>query len=396
MLSRNERITSGKGAILIAFAWAMEIVGVIGGVANSLYTTYGENIPTEMIKLLPALPLVVLAVAELGRVPLASVLFSRHRAMQVVAITGIAVLGYLAVENRTFGFERIVDMRSKAVKEAHLVVDKKRHELEALQDQRGQTSSGDKDKRAERKQIINDRSEELGAEEKGHQDNLKAISEACRLVREQCIVPRSAKEDRRYSELKDRLTKERDQAQAELNDLVKKDRVVVVDIEKKIAAAKDAVAQAQNSLEDEANNNQIYRLAAMFYRVKTSDLNDEQFAMTRLIFSTFSAVAIAFAGSAAALVYYSSRRIPGAPMFWAKIAMARRAYYARKRRPIYRDIPVEKVIYRDGKEPATIVEKEVVRWIDRIVLIPRWGMKYPIHANSLIKDDNVAQLRKAG
>jgi hypothetical protein len=61
----------------------------------------------------------------------------------------------------------------------------------------------------------------------------------------------------------------------------------------------------------------------------------------------------------------------------------------------------EQVIYRDGKEPPAIVEKEVIRWIDRIVLIPRWGVKYPIHANSLIKDGhnvvdhNIAILKKA-
>ena len=42
-----------------------------------------------------------------------------------------------------------------------------------------------------------------------------------------------------------------------------------------------------------------------------------------------------------------------------------------------REVPVEKIIYRDGKEPPKIVEieKEVVKWIDRIVLIPRWGIK---------------------
>jgi hypothetical protein len=47
----------------------------------------------------------------------------------------------------------------------------------------------------------------------------------------------------------------------------------------------------------------------------------------------------------------------------------------------------ERVIYRDGKEPPTVVEKlvQVVRYIDQIVLIPRWGIKAPIHINSLIR-----------
>ena len=113
------------------------------------------------------------------------------------------------------------------------------------------------------------------------------------------------------------------------------------------------------------------------------------------MFSTFSAIAVAVAGSVAALVYYAQERTPGAPMFLGKLIQARRAYYARKRKKIYRDVPVEKIIYRDGKEPPTVVEKQVVRWVDRIVLIPRWGVKYPIHANSLVRDDNVTQMKKA-
>jgi hypothetical protein len=44
----------------------------------------------------------------------------------------------------------------------------------------------------------------------------------------------------------------------------------------------------------------------------------------------------------------------------------------------------ERIIYRDGKEPATVVEKEVTRFIDQIVLIPRWGIKAPILINALL------------
>ena len=69
----------------------------------------------------------------------------------------------------------------------------------------------------------------------------------------------------------------------------------------------------------------------------------------------------------------------------AKLARARRGYYARKRKPIVREVPgPERVIYRDGKE-AVVVEKEVTRFIDRIVLIPRFGIRFPVHVNSLIR-----------
>jgi hypothetical protein len=60
--------------------------------------------------------------------------------------------------------------------------------------------------------------------------------------------------------------------------------------------------------------------------------------MARWVFSTFSAIAVALAGSVAALVYYATNRAPESVSFFArvvaKIARARRAYYARKRRPL--------------------------------------------------------------
>ena len=70
----------------------------------------------------------------------------------------------------------------------------------------------------------------------------------------------------------------------------------------------------------------------------------------------------------------------------AKCVRARRAYYARQRKLLVREVPgPERVIYRDGKEPAVVVEKEVVRFIDRIVLIPRFGIRFPTYINSLIR-----------
>ena len=83
---------STRGKTLIVFAWAMETVGVACGVANSTYTTFGEHLPTTWIEYIPALPMLVLAVAEFGRVPLASVIFNKHKLIQGVAMIGILAL----------------------------------------------------------------------------------------------------------------------------------------------------------------------------------------------------------------------------------------------------------------------------------------------------------------
>jgi hypothetical protein len=66
-----------------------------------------------------------------------------------------------------------------------------------------------------------------------------------------------------------------------------------------------------------------------------------------------------------------------------------KAYYARKRKPLKVEVPGPvSVIYRDGKEPPTVTEKEVIRFIDRIVLIPRWGIKVPTYINALFSRPN--------
>ena len=153
------------------------------------------------------------------------------------------------------------------------------------------------------------------------------------------------------------------QLQSQIDELVSRDAREVAGLDQEIAIATASAEEARKSLRSAADGNQIYRLAASWYRVSTSNVAAEQLATARWVFSTFSAIAVALAGSIAALVYYSHNRVPGAPSLigglMAKVARARRAYYARKRRPLKVEVVApERVIYRDGKEPPTIVEKK--------------------------------------
>jgi hypothetical protein len=241
---------------------------------------------------------------------------------------------------------------------------------------------------------------QLSKEAEVHQRNLEGIREACRLVKDKCIVPRSLAEDARYKAEVDRLsadlTIQRDesrQLQSQIDGLVSRDATEVAGLDQKIALAAASAEEAHKALRTAADGNQIYRLAANWYGVSTSSVTAEQLATARWVFSTFSAIAVALAGSIAALVYYSHSRVPGAPSLLggliAKLTRARRAYYARKRRPLKVEVMgPERVIYRDGKEPPTIVEKIVDRFIDHIVLIPRWGILNPIYINALLRRGN--------
>jgi hypothetical protein len=242
---------------------------------------------------------------------------------------------------------------------------------------------------------ITDLTEQLRSEAEAHQRNLERIREACRIIRDKCMVPRSQAEDSRYAaqvaHLNSEVAHQRDERKqllGRIDDLVSADAGNVAELDLKISAATIAVTEASQALRTTADGNQIYRLAASWFGVSTSDVTPGQFAKARFVFATFSAVAVALAGTFASLVYYARSRVQDAPTLlgtlMTKVARARRAYYARKRKPIVREIAGPE-IYRDGKGPPIVIEKEVIRWVDRIVLIPRWGIKAPLYVNSFIR-----------
>jgi hypothetical protein len=66
-----------------------------------------------------------------------------------VAVLGILALGYLAVENWTFGFERVVDLRLKPVNAAARDLQRAEAELSRLKDQRSQIDGSRGQKRDE-------------------------------------------------------------------------------------------------------------------------------------------------------------------------------------------------------------------------------------------------------
>jgi hypothetical protein len=120
-------------------------------------------------------------------------------------------------------------------------------------------------------------------------------------------------------------------------------------------------------------------LAAAYFRVAVSDVTDAQFGFARWVFSTFSAIAVALAGTVAALVYYAAECPRGKYSPIGKLISGMRAYFARRRRKIY--VPQ----YRDGKEIVT-VDKPVPVQQPYIVLVP-WFIKYPTQIN--MKDGRV-------
>ena len=140
------------------------------------------------------------------------------------------------------------------------------------------------------------------------------------------MVPRSEAEDARFraevarlnAELT-RLREERKNLQADIDGLVAADAIKTDALDQEIAAAALVVNEKRQALTHAFDGNQIYRLAASWYGVDTSDVTPEQFATARWVFATLSAIAVALAGSVCALVYYAPNRIPGTPSPFAAV-----------------------------------------------------------------------------
>src|SRR5262249_2235239 len=183
-------------------------------------------------------------------------------------ILGIVALGYLAVENWTFGFERIVDLRLKPVNTARADALRAEDELSRLEDQRKRMTTSDDHKRDELRRGIKERDSSIDGlkaqvREAGetHQKNLDRIREACRLVRDKCIVPQSQAENNRYTEevglLSAELARQREgrqQLQSQIDGLVSKD-ASVAELNQRIGIAKRTVDEAREKLRNAFDKN---------------------------------------------------------------------------------------------------------------------------------------------
>jgi hypothetical protein len=220
------------------------------------------------------------AVAELGRVPLASVIFHKHKLMQGIAILGIVALGYLAAENWTFGFERIVDLRLKSVNIASREQASSDAKLAILVERRRQMTTADGQKRDELRRGVDERdtkiselTEQLSKEAEVHQKNLEGIREACRLVKDKCIVPRSQAEDSRYVAEAGRLSadlalqrEESRQLQSQIDELVSRDASELARLDQKIHIAEASVAEVRKSLCSASHNSRSVTSDISIYR----------------------------------------------------------------------------------------------------------------------------------
>jgi hypothetical protein len=375
-----------KGLILITFAWTIEVFAVLAGMVTAFVTNFPSVLDGQFTeskwRLLILPPMVMVAFAELGRIPLTSVLYERHKRMQIVALIGIAVLAGIAVENWFLGFERIVDQRLKPVTAATLVQSRKEDELADKERERAEATGAEAKARDEFRKEREANEAAIAIENKAHQDNIDQFTKSCRLTprNDQCMVTELRKENVRHKDAMDPLFEERDDINSQVKSRVKIDTKV---LDAEIARLRKDVSAAKKETKEQKAQNQIYRIAAMVFWVEggVNNVSDPQYQVVRLWFCVFSAVALSLAGVTAALVYYAAEKPRSQRPPIGKMIGAIRAYFDRKRRKTY------VVKYRDGVQ---FVDKPVPVRQPHLVLVP-WFIKYPMQI--ALKDGRVRFLK---
>lgn len=372
-----------KGLILITFAWTIEVCAVIAGLVTAMVTNFPEITDGEFRHSLWALllvpPMVMIGFAELGRIPLTSILFHRNTRMQIIAIIGIISLAGVATENWFLGFERIVQPQLAPVSAGILAQSKKEDELADKEKQRAEAANQEAQARGEFRKEREANEEAINNEIEAHQKNTDQIIDGCRRtpMGDKCMVTKMKDEDRRHDEAMAPLLKQRDDIAEQIKKQVIKD---TTEIEREIARLQLEVSAAKKETKEQKAQNQIYRIASMVFWVEggVSNVSEDQFNVVRLWFCIFSAAALSLVGVVCALVYYAADRVPSKYSPFGKMINGSRAYFARLRGKIY--------VTRFRDTQFIEVQKPVVIRQPYLVFVP-WFFKYPMQF--AVKDGKV-------
>ncbi len=407
---RASAVASADLPTLLVVAWALELTGVACGVVNAALTTFPRAFPTTPVGWLPALPLVVLAMTELLRIPLAQA-FQRRRSVVArgLALAALLPICAIAFENWTFGIERIVTLRVAEVEPVREALRRAERAVASAEAERQRAEVAGREGRADLQKRIEEgrrQQEELGrqaeAAARAHRELLAEIGTQCMKIAGACLQPRSLAEDQRYAAERNALAAQSERVMAGIAAAERALQALATGpstgaspgAPDAVAAAQAELAAARRAFAEEANQNQVYRLAAMVHGVAPEQLDDRQLALARGFFSLFSAAIVSLAGVLAALIaYWPERTGPSVTEQAVKLLRGLRAWAGRQRRKVVRrvEVPVEKIV-------ETVVEKIVPELvIEKPILVERNTVRFVAYSgNGALPEPHTVESRTEG
>jgi hypothetical protein len=327
-----------------------------------IYTAFGENLPDHWWAWTPALAAALFVALDWTILPLAYFFATTNKpGLKIVLALMLAVVAFGAFDGYFVASERFVALRLKEItmlnlkkaaaeKEvAHRV--KERDELKAQQERDRVELGKKRDTLNSQLKAIDDQVKQLMADKaadlKQHDDLLKTIRENGRITsyRDDYINRKSNEENKRHetaqaefiAQLKEQQAKKADLL-GKLNDLPDPTEAKVDATNEKVAAARKEVSKLETEFTVEVMTSQVYRWAGVIYNKEAGDVTANE--ANRILDAFAAAIALGYivAQVMLAISFYGRHRqgFVEATGGNKTVIRAIRAYFARKRRPVYR------------------------------------------------------------
>ena len=390
---------------LKAFAIGAEVT-IVSTLAVSSYTiAFAGQTDTNW---LVATPLLTVLALESLRLPVAFNLIKSRLMGRVMSAALVAGLTVVTGEAANIAFENLIFQRTRSVVIAEQALDKVQHDRAVLKDQAASrdekvkqlTSELEKARahRAEidkpltlqtvtlqtvptalpppvlqpvpvprcwlvKKNVRNCNTKEVEEARKASEKAQSDVVEANRKIQGDAVdANRKGQEavDKANSDLQAKHSAELEQADAKVNEADA--RVRAIPPAPDTQAADEKVRAAELAVDDARTMNPMFRVAAAWQKIPAKDLMSEQFEQVK----HWAVIALAGATALVTALAAVISELPARDGKSTKLNRMVRAWIARKRKPVYRDVPGPEVIkevevLRDVPGPVEYQEKLVFR-----------------------------------
>jgi hypothetical protein len=361
---------------------SMLLIATVVQPFSLIYTAYGEHTPHDWWKWTPALATLLFVALDWTILPLAY-FFATTRKISLKIVLGlmIGIVLFGAFEGYFTATERLIAMRLQDITKDRSRLEQAQEEvagLKAALDEAKRQGETDRDVLAKQREELTTQVTQIDAQiataqttlagaDSQHLKLMAEIKDGCLKVAYVCLKPQQDAERARYErqtlDLQKQIAALRESKgplNAQLAVLRGKGDEKVVVANADLKAGNTRLSEVQKRFEVTVLDSQVYLWTAALMGVSASQVTAAQANRMLDIFAVAVALSYVVAQALLAISYYGRHK----PSFlqvtrpfwresWQRILRSARAYYARKRRGVYRD-------------RVQVQEKEVIVYQDRV------------------------------
>ena len=343
--------------VMLLIATAVQPISLI----YTAYSGHGEFDPAKWWEYAPALAVLLFVALDWTIMPLAYFFATTNKpalklmlAIMLIVVTGGAFDGYFTAT------ERLIAMRLEEITRYRLAVDgaiegvatAEKGRDGALAQQR-EESAGLAQQRADLNEKVAKIDKQIdaiianqAADKATHKENNARIESMCKAVSYVCMGPKMSEEMARHQGAQKDFAKDLEQRRAEkaqLNSATaekKEDKTNTTAANAEVKAAEAAKKKAQEDFDVKVLNNQVYRWAGVLHGKSAGKVTADEANRVLMIFAGMVAAGYVVAQVMLAIAYYGKDRkglAESTKINWSLAVRGARAFFARKRRGVYRE-----------------------------------------------------------